>query len=97
MKKFTPKGAAIKKMRGQLERLSTQKEFAHEIGEPMCGVELNKEVHMIVNAADREAPAAKAVHRPTQIIMECFSPYRVDDRFPISRRKDDVIIEAEVG
>jgi DNA-binding XRE family transcriptional regulator len=32
MKKFTPNGAAIKKIRGQLERLSTQKEFAHEIG-----------------------------------------------------------------
>jgi DNA-binding XRE family transcriptional regulator len=32
MKKFTPNGAAIKEIRGQLERLSTQKEFAHEIG-----------------------------------------------------------------
>jgi DNA-binding XRE family transcriptional regulator len=32
MKKFAPNGAAIKRIRGQLERLSTQKEFAHEIG-----------------------------------------------------------------
>jgi hypothetical protein len=28
MKEFTPNGAAIKRIRGQLERLSTQKEFA---------------------------------------------------------------------
>ena len=32
MKKLTPNGTAVKKIRGQLERLSTQKEFAHAVG-----------------------------------------------------------------
>jgi transcriptional regulator with XRE-family HTH domain len=32
MKKLAPNGTAVKKIRGQLERLSTQKEFAYALG-----------------------------------------------------------------
>ena len=64
MKKFTPNGAAIKRIRGQLERLSTQKEFAHEIGvseRTLRQIE-NENLPISINIVDRISKVLN-VHR----------------------------------
>jgi DNA-binding XRE family transcriptional regulator len=55
MKKFTPNGAAIKRFREQLERLSTQKEFAHEIGvsERTLRQMENENLPIVMNIVDK--------------------------------------------
>jgi transcriptional regulator with XRE-family HTH domain len=69
MKKVVPNGAAVKELREQLERLSTQKELANEVGVSVRMLRMieNENAPIPVATADRFAKALK-VHRERIIL-----------------------------
>lgn len=78
MKKFTPKGSAIKQLRENLDRLSTQKEMANEVGvsERQYRKIENENSAIAMSTVDRLAKAL-GVHRET-IIFSTGAPVAVD-------------------
>ena len=80
MKKLTPNGTVVKKIRAQLERLSTQKEFAHAVGvsERMVRKIENENLPVNIDIIDRMANVLK-VHRESFVYAvettKLVSPY----------------------
>ena len=74
MKKVVPNGAAVKALREQLERLSTQKEMANEIGVSVRKLRMieNENAPITVATAERLAKALQ-VHRERIITSEAAS------------------------
>lgn len=74
MKKVVPNGAAVKALREQLERLSTQKEMANEIGVSVRKLRMieNENAPIAVATAERLAKALQ-VHRARIITSEAAS------------------------
>lgn len=74
MKKVVPNGAAVKALREQLERLSTQKEMANEIGVSVRKLRMieNENAPIAVATAERLAKALQ-VHRERIITSEAAS------------------------
>jgi transcriptional regulator with XRE-family HTH domain len=70
MKKIVPNGKVIKAVREQLERLSTQKEMANEIGVSIRMLRMieNENAPIAVSTADRLAKALQ-VHRERIILV----------------------------
>lgn len=70
MKKVVPNGKVVKALREQLERLSTQKEMANEIGVSIRMLRLieNENAPIAVSTADRLAKALQ-VHRERIILV----------------------------
>jgi transcriptional regulator with XRE-family HTH domain len=80
MKKVTPNGAVIKQLREQLERLSTQKEMANEIGVSIRMLRMieNENAPVPVPTIDRLAKALN-VHRE-RIVFSLDKPVLVSDQ-----------------
>jgi transcriptional regulator with XRE-family HTH domain len=70
MKKVVPNGKVVKAVREQLERLSTQKEMANEIGVSIRMLRMieNENAPIAVSTADRLAKALQ-VHRERIILV----------------------------
>lgn len=96
MKKYTPKGATIKDLREGLERLSTQKEMAAEIGvsERMLRMIENDNAAIPITTVDRLAKAlgVRREHiifsegRPAEVVP---SPLPVPPVPPVNTASDD--------
>jgi hypothetical protein len=63
----------------------------------MGRLESDKQVYVIGHPTDPFRKPAQPPKSPAQILVKTSSPFRVDERLPILRAEDDMIMQAEIG
>jgi len=70
-------------------------QLPHEIGETMCGLQSDKQVHVVSNPAYVLNHPAKSADRSTEVFMKALTPGGVDQRDAVLAGKHDVVMQSE--
>lgn len=72
-------------------------QFPYEIRKAMGGFQSHQQMHMIRHAADGFGNATQAMDRATKIFMKPWTPRGIDQRYPVLRAENNVIMQAQIG
>ena len=72
-------------------------QLTHDVRQTMSRFQADQKVDMIGHAADALRKSTEARNDSSQILVHARTPFRRDDGLAIPRRKDEMVMEAQIG